>query len=288
MDGNLWKRPKGSKPLKAGIYANPQRDMGLVCTREVISALRDAGVDVLLDEETAEELGRREDGFADDSDVLFVLGGDGTILSAVRKYISLGIPVIGINCGHLGFLSELDPGGVPAFIERLKEDTCFADRRMMLDAALPHGGTLTALNDFVITRRHRTKMARLELYINGVLAERYNGDGLLVATPTGSTAYSLSAGGPIVAPNVRCIVITPMCPHSLYARSLIAGPEDEVEVVSDQHALVVSPDGLDGEVLGKGERILIRVSQSSALFLRSKPDFFFPGLRSRLEQWGRR
>lgn len=277
-----------SRRLNAGIYTNPTRDPDMQRTKRIIELLNAQGAEVSLDPQTAELL---EDGAdyasADGCDVLFVLGGDGTILSAARKYVPLGTPMVGINCGHLGFLSEIGLEEVPAFVRRLQDGSCVRDQRMMLDAALPYGEVLTALNDLVITRRHRTKMARMELHINGALAEEYNGDGLIIATPTGSTAYSLSAGGPIVAPNVRCLVITPMCPHSLYARSLIASPDDELEILSQQHALMISADGLDGEMLSRGESVIVRASDLAALFLRSRSDFFFPGLRSRLEQWGR-
>ncbi len=151
---------------------------------------------------------------------------------------------------------------------------------------LPDHEPELALNEFLVTRQEH-KMTRMDLFIRGALAEEYNGDGLIVATPTGSTAYSLSAGGPVVAPNVRCILLTPLCSHSLYTRSIIAAPEDEIAVSSDRHDLVVAADGTQGIVLPKHERAEFRVASRTATFLRARPDTFFPTLRPRLEQRNR-
>lgn len=269
--------------LNYGIFTNSDRDEGMLATRQLVKTLVEAGQDVSYDVQTAMELGLESWKDARDADALFVLGGDGTILNAARQYVPYGVPIVGINLGHLGFMSELMLDDVDAFVSAMRNGTLVRDERMMLECILPDGNTFAALNDFLVARKER-KTARLDLFINDAPADEYNGDGLIVATPTGSTAYSLSAGGPIVAPNVRCIVVTPLCSHSLYARSIIAAPEDRIAVRAAQHDLYVSADGTEPVLLRHGEYALFRASSSVCTFLRTAPDTFFPTLRPRMEQ----
>lgn len=278
---------RGAK-VKLGIYANPKRDDGMRLTRQLIEMLEERGYEVGLAPEAAENLHDTDHPGVERCDALFVLGGDGTILSAVHDYVTKGVPFVGVNCGHLGFMSEIGVGDIPAFLEHLESGILYRDERMMLELELPDSTRILALNDFVITRTHRTKMAHMDLFINGPRAEHYDGDGLIMSTPTGSTAYSLSAGGPIVAPNVRCILITPLCPHSLYARSIVAAPEDEVTVHSSEHTLMISPDGRDAVFVERNDQVIVRATRTRAVFLRMAGDTFFPTLKSRLEQWGNR
>lgn len=255
-------------------------------TRVLAETLKKAGQTVSYDENTARELDLPEWADARDADALFVLGGDGTILSAARRYVPYGVPLVGVNLGHLGFMSELTLDDVEAFVHAVENGEVVYDRRMMLECVLPDSEPIAALNDFLVARLER-KTARLDLLINDAPADAYNGDGLIVATPTGSTAYSLSAGGPIVAPNVRCIVVTPLCSHSLYARSIIAAPEDRITVRAAHHDLYVSADGTEPVLLRHGEYALFRASSSVCTFLRAESDTFFPTLRPRMEQWSR-
>lgn len=276
--------------MKLGIYANPKRDNGMRLTRQMIRMFEERGYEVGLAPETAQNLQDKQHPGVKGCGALFILGGDGTILSAVHDYVRQGVPFVGINCGHLGFMSEIGVKDIPKFLEHLEAGTLYRDERMMLELRLPGAKPkkILALNDFVITRTHRTKTAHMDLFINGPQAEHYDGDGLIMATPTGSTAYSLSAGGPIVAPNVRCILITPLCPHSLYARSIVAAPEDEVVVRSSEHTLMISPDGRDPVYVKRNDRVVVRVTRIKAVFLRMAGDTFFPRLKSRLAQWTNR
>lgn len=252
-------------------------------TRKLAKTLLDLGCEVAYDEQTAKELHLKHWRDARDADALFVLGGDGTILNAARRYVPYAVPLVGVNLGHLGFMSELTLDTVEDFVKLAKEGELTVDERMMLEAVLPGREPVLALNDFLVSRKEK-KMSHLDLWIRDYLAEEYNGDGLIVSTPTGSTAYSLSAGGPIVAPHVRCILLTPLCSHSLYTRSIIAAPGDRVAVRSDRDELVVTADGSEGMVLARGECAEFRAASSVTTFLRMKPETFFPSLRSRLEQ----
>ncbi len=274
--------------MKFGISTNPEKDPGLEATQAVIDALTKAGLDVYYDDELAKIMGMKNFKDASLCDVLFIVGGDGTILRAAHKYVKYGIFLAGVNLGRMGFMSEISLNEVADFIGHVERGEFFIDRRMMLEAFVPsHKMLMYALNDFAVVRKDYTKVARMDLFVNGKLAENYNGDGLIVATPTGSTAYSLSAGGPIVAPNMECIVITPICPHSLYARSIVARPDDEVRVrvASRENGMMLSVDGRHGIDLAHGDTVEIKVTDTSAKFIRINEDAFFPQLKAKLAQW---
>lgn len=272
-----------------GIYTNPTRDTDMHATRILAGILQKSGHVPCYDSQTAKELGLTEYVDARRCDVLFVIGGDGTILRAVDKYVHYGLWFVGINYGHLGFMSEIGLDEVAQFVSLVEQDRVYVDERMMLEARLAsHEESILALNEFVIMRRERTKVAQMDLMVNGALADAYNGDGLIISTPSGSTAYSLSAGGPIVAPNVFCILITALCPHSLSARSIVAAPEDQVRVVPYSDDLILSADGRSGLRIDPGTHVEIQVSQVRAKFARLSRDSFFSTLNMKLAQWGRR
>lgn len=252
-----------------------------------MNALEQAGAEVLYDPETAAALGLTSFQDARDCDILFVIGGDGTILRAVHRYVRQGVKFVGINYGHLGFMSELGLGELQAFLQAAADGELFLDERMLLEAQAG-SDMMLALNDFVMTGCERTKSVQLDLYVNGALAQEYSGDGLIVATATGSTAYSLSAGGPIVSPNVSCMLITPLCPHSLSARAIVTGPDDVLAVRPVSEPLYLSPDGREGRSIGREEEVVIRCAPVRAQFVRLSPDSFFPTLKAKLAQWGRR
>ncbi|MEA5002908.1 MAG: NAD(+)/NADH kinase [Christensenella sp.] len=243
---------------------------------------------VCYDKETAIMLGIADFEDARHADVLFVLGGDGTILRAARKYVECGTKFLGINIGHLGFMSEIGVDDIDAAIVKVMNDEYLIDERMMLEARLSHlEEPLLALNDVIISKENRTHMVKFDLYINDSLAELYNGDGLIVSTPTGSTAYSLSAGGPIVAPNVNCMLVTPICPHSLYARSIIAKFSDVVKVApfAGEENVTLTADGQEIVHIPEGEDVTIYRSKLVTQFIRFNKNHFFPQLKDKLAQW---
>ena len=274
--------------MKFGIYTNLDRDSELKATRKVIASLHHANCPICYDEDTALYLGIDNYENASKCDILLVLGGDGTILRAARKYVQHNILLAGINVGNLGFMSEIGLEDVSLFIDALLTGDYVVDERMMLEAFVPsQNKAYIALNDVIVTRQHRTKMMQLDLHVNGVLAENYYGDGVIIATPTGSTAYSLSAGGPVISPSVNSIVITPICPHSLYARSIVVRYSDIISIhpYPSEATTVISIDGQQEIELAKQDIVKIRQAEVRAKFARLLSSNFFAKLKQKLAQW---
>ena len=232
--------------FKVGIYTNFNKDKALENTRKVADAIRECGCEVCLEDDLYKSIeGPFQKGY-EKADYLFVLGGDGTILSAARKYARFGMSIIGVNLGRMGFLAEINPGEVKWALGKILNGEYRIETRMMLEAkSSSFDETLLALNEFVVSPRDLPRMVSIELKINGSFAEKYYCDGMIVSSPTGSTGYTISAGGPIIAPNVNCLLVTPVCAHTLNARSIVLNENDIVEVdpLSKDIPLYVTADG---------------------------------------------
>lgn len=219
------------------------------------------------------------------------LGGDGTLLAAARKAAPVGVPVLGVNLGRLGFLTATDIQRVRSVLEKMVTGRLASTHRMMLEALPPSGPALPIVNDCVIQGATAGRVVRLTVRVDGEPLGTYVGDGLIVATPTGSTAYSMAAGGPIVCPEIDLILLTPICPHSLSQRPVLIPPESEVDVrLAPRHLrekLVVSVDGREPFFLGRGERVLLRRMKARLQILSEKERSFFGVLREKL-LWGER
>ncbi len=176
----------------------------------------------------------KEEDIEGDTDCCIVLGGDGTMLMAARVLVNYNIPFIGINCGNLGFLSEVEQESIYDTLDRLIDDNFIVENRMMLTGQLIRDNEVisenVALNDIVINRNGPLRVIDFNIYVNGLKLNEYRADGMIVATPTGSTAYSMSAGGPIVKPSANLILLTPICPHTLNTRSIIFDATDTIEI----------------------------------------------------------
>lgn len=206
------------------------------------------------------------------------LGGDGTMLRAVKMLGGAGVPIIGVNVGLLGYLTELEPPALPAALERwaagAEAGQWRVEERMMLEATLRRSGaddieTWTALNEAVIEKQQAGHTVRLLVRIDGAVFTSYAADGLIIATPTGSTAYSLSARGPVVSPTHRALLLTPVSPHMLFDRSLVLNPDEEVEIeVIGHRAATLSIDGRSAASLSEGDTVAVRASTSVARFVR--------------------
>ena len=227
------------------------------------------------------------------TDCLVVLGGDGTLLGSARKAAPSGIPVLGVNMGNLGFLTEVDVPDLTESLEKLIRGEYVIEERMMLDAGVYRNGTLVwqspALNDTVISKGAFARLIYLETLVDEEYVTTYPADGLIVATPTGSTAYSLSAGGPLVTPNLELILVTPICPHSLWARPLVIGAESNVKVniLSELDEIMLTLDGQYGFKLQKKDSVVLSRSPHRAKFIRLKPSRFFYLLREKLSETNR-
>lgn len=219
-------------------------------------------------------------------DIILVLGGDGTLLSVAKNAAELGIPVIGINLGRLGFLTEIENNEIEEGLNKIFAGEYIIEERVMLNAELSNGEMTTALNDIVITRANSTlKILELDVFINDEYVDDFKADGLIIATPTGSTAYSLSAGGPIVDPSLSSMVVTPICPHKMYSRTIIVPPDKTVlvkcRVSSGDEAIVAA----DSEVLGKlstDETVIVKIAQKKFKLIRFEKYNFFSALHNKL------
>lgn len=275
-----------------GIHWNPSKSTGLDVARKLIKLLVRRGVEICLNFDLNSEL--KASGFFVDEfercQLLIVLGGDGTILSGLDKAIPYDLPILGINLGRLGFLSEVETAELDeGMIDRLLAEDYAIDARttMMIEGQDPY--RTFALNDIVITRATPSvKILSLEYEANGTLVDCVSGDGLIVATATGSTAYSLSAGGPVVLPGLDCFVLTPVCPHTLNARPVVVSADERITVRAkdadgDAHAV------LDGRRVLRMDHqrpeITICRSPRQARFVRFHEKNYFGLLRSKLSEW---
>jgi NAD+ kinase len=225
-------------------------------------------------------------------DLLLTLGGDGTLLRGARLVVLAGVPVLGINLGHLGFLTSAPRDEVEAALTHWLAGDFEIDERMALavhaegeDGAV--GRTHLALNDAVLHKTGAARVIRLSMRAMHDVVGSYSADGIILATPTGSTAYSLSAGGPIVSPTVDCIIATPICPHTLGVRPLVL-PADEtvtIEVLSPTEELILTIDGQEHERLVPGQKVVARRAEQPVRLVRFPGQSFFQTLRRKLK-WG--
>jgi NAD+ kinase len=219
-----------------------------------------------------------------------VLGGDGTVLSAFRQLAPRGIPVLAINTGHMGFLTETYLNQVPEAIEKLLAQDYTIEERSMLTVQLLREDTLLwealSLNEMVLHREPLTSMCHFEIQIGRHAAVDIAADGVIVSTPTGSTAYSLSAGGPVVTPDVPVMQLAPICPHSLASRALVFSDKEPVNIIpATPNRMVMVVDGNGGCYVMPEDRVYITKSPYPAKFIRLQPPEFFRVLREKLG-WG--
>lgn len=222
------------------------------------------------------------------ADLVISLGGDGTLLGAARLFAEAGVPVLGINLGHLGFLTAVEPENLETALSDLVSGRYTLDERTLLQAAIWRRGQLVeralALNDVVVTKGAFARIIAVSCYIDDEYLTTYPGDGIIVATATGSTAYSLSAGGPIVNPSLNCLIITPICPHTLSARSIvISGTETlRARVSSDHGDIMLTVDGQKGYPLEPEDNIVVTQAECKAKLVRLPGQQFYRILRTRL------
>src|SRR5271165_207198 len=251
-----------------GIFSRPRRADISDVVRPLLDWLAKRGIRGFYDRETAESLrdeagGKARDVLARECELILVLGGDGTLIAAAREAAPLGIPVLPINLGSLGFLTSFTLDELYPALEETIAGHLEASERMMLTSSLVRDGEVVdsqrVLNEAVVTKGALARMIELELSIDGDFVCRYRADGLIVATPTGSTAYSLSAGGPIVHPAVESIILTPICPHTLSDRPLVVDDSCNVEMRlrGAAESVYLTLDGQKGLLMESEDRVLI-------------------------------
>jgi len=274
---------------KAGIISNRNKDLGFEGAKAVAKALRDRGITVGFDKSSIPEGESLVADYAD-IDCLFVLGGDGTLLKAAHLTCSRGIPMLGVNLGRLGFLSEIEIGAIGKAADDILNGNFHTDKRLMLscDVLKKSGAVLNvrALNDVAVLKKDIARTIFVKLSVNGVLADKYNCDGIIVSTPTGSTGYSLSAGGPVIDPALECMIATPVCPHSLHSRTIAVPAEYEIGIEpQSESGMALVADGSASADLCDGDLVNIRKSDDYAYFIRFGDKKYYPLLRSKFKDW---
>jgi len=219
-------------------------------------------------------------------DIFLVLGGDGTLLSISKLAAELDIPVIGVNLGRLGFLSEIEKENIKSDIEKLISGDFQIQERMMLEASLNNKKKVNALNDIIFARANSMlKILDFDVYLDDELVDNFKADGVIISTPTGSTAYSLSAGGPIVDPSMNVIIITPICPHKMYSRTIIVSGDKKVQIKncsSDETQTIIAADSeIIGEI-SKSDSVVIKAAENKFKLIRLHGFKFFSVLHNKL------
>jgi len=284
-----------SKITKVGFVLRPDTP----AIKEIFSVIKqqfeDSGIEVMLPQKSAQMIGEKGMQFetmCKESDFLVSLGGDGTLLSLVRRSYGSGKPVVGINAGNLGFLADVTIAEVEAFLEQLHKGEYQIDHRMMIAGYIKKrsGARIDffALNDVVVTSPIPSKMVHLNASIDGDRFNSYRGDGIIISTPTGSTAYNLAAGGPVVYPLTKAFIITPVMAHSLSNQRPLVVPADFViELDAQKYDAIVSVDGQERYELQEGDILHIGGAEQGARLLHRKERNYFDVLREKLH-WGDR
>jgi NAD+ kinase len=279
-----------------GIVSKPRSESAISLLPPLIAWLKQRSLTVLLDEQSAtyvcapDGLDRRK--VAQESDLVVVLGGDGTLLSAARASIGHDVPLFAVNLGGLGFLTAIQVEDLYPQLELALHGALQTEQRMMLCAEIRRHGEIVenfeGLNDLVLAKTEIARIIDLEVYLDGNFVCVYKADGLIVSTPTGSTGYSLSAGGPIVLPTVHAFSITPICPHTLTNRPVIVPDSSVIEIgVRGEGSTYLTIDGQVGKLLQSGDRVTCRKSRHCTRLIRPADLLFFDVLREKLK-WGGR
>jgi NAD+ kinase len=276
-----------------GLVPHRERAVAHDLARRAHAWLVEQGVEVRVPEADAEAAGLTDcavaaAGFAKGLDLVLALGGDGTMLRAVELVYPEPVPILGVNAGQLGYLSALEATEFEGALPRLMRGEFEVSERMMLEIVIKAGEaseparTVFALNEAVVEKVGAGRLIRLLVSINGTPFTTYAADGVIVATPTGSTAYSFSARGPIVSPGHRCLLLTPVSPHMLFDRSLVLGADEELELlVTDGRPVALTVDGRHAGELAPGDVIVCRAAPGAARLVARRPDDFHQLLKAK-------
>lgn len=282
---------------KIGVFAKKNHPDVEQIASIIVKRFLAVGIEVLMEDSLAEQVGQ-VNGFSSEEipaqvDLIIVLGGDGTLISVARLIGEAQVPIVGVNLGQLGFLTEITREELPEMLDRLIAGDYRVSERMMIDAFIHREdrvvGKYTMLNDAVINKGALARIIDMETYVDGRHLSTYKADGLIVSTPTGSTGYSLAAGGPIIYPEINSLLITPICPHMLTNRPIIIWSRSviEIEVKFQDDVVFFTADGQVGHKLLPGDRVEIRRSELRTRLVSSPSREYFQILRTKLS-WGER
>lgn len=275
------------------LITNQLKDPDGACTDKIITYLEDHGGIISLVKDglsSMKDISKKEISGTGDICAI-VLGGDGTLLKTARDLMDRDIPLLGINLGTLGYLAEVEIGNIEQALDMLLADEYTIEDRMMLEGCVYRGKEKQsgfALNDIIISRCGSLQVLQFDIYVNGQFLNGYSADGMIVATPTGSTAYNMSAGGPIVEPGASLLLLTPICPHTLNTRSIILSPEDEITIEiprgRDQgiQSLEANFDGAHRVAIQTGDKIVIRKAGKTTSILKLRTESFLETLHKKM------
>ena len=280
------------KIRRVGVVAKAASREAAFVAHEVAEWLRRRGLEVGLDQATLRARGSTERAFipGEPCDLVVVLGGDGTLLSVART-VGPEAPILGVNLGTLGFLTEVSRGELYPSLVQVLSGRFRVEERSLFDVDLRRNGSglirYRVLNDAVITKSALARIIELTLRIDGSLIARFRADGLIISTPTGSTAYNLSAGGPILSPLLPVAVLTPICPHALSLRPIVVPDNQDIEVMleTQREEVYLTLDGQEGTTLGYGDVVRLGRSDSRVRLVKVSGRGFFDSLRGKL-RWG--
>ena len=293
--------------MTIGIYVNELKDLGFTIAKRIIDAVRARGGDTRVAGKAFVQDGADLTG----CDAILSVGGDGTLLKAARETLCCGAPLLGINLGSLGYLTEVETSQIDSVLDRIFARDYRVEGRMMLeitrerpngdrafaracgknsDAGVDWNGevfsTDIALNELYIGRGASPHVVRLKVYLNDAFMDVYSGDGILISTPTGSTAYALSAGGPVIDPELNAAAIIPLCPHMVFSRTVLAAPDKVITIVpvclNGEFRADIAADGIDGAPLCGDEIIRVRRSGHVTKMLRFEADNFYGAIKNKL------
>jgi NAD+ kinase len=281
----------------AAIISRPDRPEVAQIVPGLVRWLGEHGYEVVTDLETSKCAGGkpsvpRSQLGSMPLDLVIVLGGDGTLLSAARATAAIDVPLLGVNLGSLGFLTEVPLQSLYTMLDAIAQGRATVEHRALMECTLLRGdqvrGSYLVFNDAVVNKTTLARLNTYDLAIDGIFVSSYRADGMIVATPTGSTAYSLSAGGPVLMPSVKALLVTPVAPHSLTHRPLVVPDSSQIEILlrSEEEVAYLSLDGQPGLDLSDGDRVRCRRSEHTVNLFRTGSDFF-QVLRSKLK-WGER
>ncbi len=269
------------------IVTNDGKDSGGFVTEKVKRLLEEGGKTCILCRKDEDKRILREQ-VPEEIDCAIVIGGDGSLIETART-LKRKVPILGINMGTLGYLTEVEVSNVEYAIRRILKGEYMVEDRMMLRGIFGDGSSDVALNDIVVTRKGGLRIIHFDLYVNGALLNAYEADGLIVSTPTGSTAYNMSAGGPIVEPTASMIVVTPICSHALNTSSIVLSAEDEISIRIGEgkngktEEVYIAFDGADMEVLRTGELLRVCRADATARLMKLSEVSFLETLRRKMK-----
>jgi len=276
-----------------GLVLNTEKDNSLEVSKKLIKLIKEKDLDYLLEKEGAKELELNHkrasfDTLRKEADLIIVFGGDGTFLHTSLNFIGTGIPLMGINLGRIGFLTEIETNELDEALDHISANNFRIENRNTLEVCIKREGKNIqkkyAVNDVVINRAADGEMLKVDMHINKEFVNSYRGDGIIVSTPTGSTAYSFSAGGPIINPQVKALLITPLCPHAVHVKPMVISDEEiiEIDVEGQKDKVFLTTDGRDSVKLKLDDIVRLKSSKQEISLIKFPDRTFYTILRNKM------